>query len=73
MPGFRFLARIRLRCRKGSLREGVTTKSDGKKRLLVTFPFSKTRVEQIDKCWDNGGEERVVWIDDTKVTGSHPK
>jgi len=49
MPGFRRLARIRLRCGKGSLIEGVTTQSDGKKRSLVTFPFSKTRVEQIEQ------------------------
>jgi hypothetical protein len=73
MPGFRCLARIRLRCKKGSPMEGVTTQSDGKKRLLMTFPFSKTRAEQINKCWDNGGEERGVWIDDTKETGIHPK
>ncbi len=51
--------------------EGAMTKSYGKKRLLMTFPFSKTRVEQIDKCWDNGGEEGR--IDDTRVTGMHPQ
>ena len=72
MPGFRFLARIRLHCRKGNLMEGVKIKPDRKKRLLATFPFSKTRVEQIDKRSDNGGEERG-WIDGTKVTGIHPR
>jgi len=40
--------------------EGVMTNSDRKKRLLMTFPFSKTRVKQIDKCWDNSGEEEGV-------------
>ena len=37
--------------------EGRRDDQAGKKRLPVTFPFSKTRVEQIDKCWDSGDEE----------------
>jgi len=53
--------------------EGVTIKPDGKRHSCMTFPFSKTRVKQINQCQDNGGEERGVWIDDTKLTGIHRK